>query len=118
MKWGLTGRMAGRGVPTRRTAGPEGRRLALEGRWGDVDVADMERAADHLASWALVEHDVPRVDVNTRQANLRQEMHGLEQLPRIQPNELFVQRRRLARAVFCGRRLQWPTLRVHNARGG
>jgi dipeptidyl aminopeptidase/acylaminoacyl peptidase len=30
-------------------------RLALEGRWGDVDVADMERAADHLASFGLAD---------------------------------------------------------------
>ncbi len=30
-------------------------RLALEGRWGEVDVADMERAADHLASFGLVD---------------------------------------------------------------
>ena len=31
MKRGLTGRVAGRGVPTRRTAGPGGGRLTLEG---------------------------------------------------------------------------------------
>ena len=30
-------------------------RLALEGRWGEVDVEDMERAADHLASFGLVD---------------------------------------------------------------
>lgn len=30
-------------------------RLALEGRWGEVDVADMERAADHLASFGLAD---------------------------------------------------------------
>lgn len=30
-------------------------RLALEGRWGEVDVQDMERAADHLASFGLVD---------------------------------------------------------------
>lgn len=30
-------------------------RLALEGRWGEVDVEDMERAADHLASFGLAD---------------------------------------------------------------
>ncbi len=30
-------------------------RLALEGRWGEIDVEDMERAADHLASFGLVD---------------------------------------------------------------
>ena len=30
-------------------------RLALEGRWGEVDVEDMERAADHLASCGLAD---------------------------------------------------------------
>ena len=30
-------------------------RLALEGGWGEVDVADMERAADHLASFGLAD---------------------------------------------------------------
>ena len=33
MKRGLTGRVAGRGVPTRRTAGPGGGRLTLEDPW-------------------------------------------------------------------------------------
>lgn len=30
-------------------------RLALAGRWGEVEVQDMERAADHLASFGLVD---------------------------------------------------------------
>ncbi|MBC7185158.1 MAG: S9 family peptidase, partial [Marinobacter sp.] len=30
-------------------------RLALEGRWGEVDAEDMERAADHLASYGLAD---------------------------------------------------------------
>lgn len=30
-------------------------RLALEGRWGEVDVQDMERAADHLTSLGVVD---------------------------------------------------------------
>lgn len=32
-------------------------RLALEGRWGEVDVEDMERAADHLASFGLADRN-------------------------------------------------------------